>query len=84
MRNLNEWELRQIQLELQQLDEDYLEFNNFFESEAFNFSEEIFDECATDLASEETSVVDFDYQEIELLSSIDAVDESNSEQFLIY
>lgn len=60
MRNFNEWELRELQLELQRLDEDYEELNNFFSSEAFLFSNEYSDERVVDMAPENAFLADAD------------------------
>jgi hypothetical protein len=82
MRNFNEWELRELQLELQQLDEDFVELNNFFASEAFIFSNKFSGERAVDMVSENTYSADSD-RSTGSLSSIDAVEERNDEQMLI-
>jgi hypothetical protein len=83
MRDFNEWELRRLQLELQQIDEDYTELNNYFRSESFNFSEEFSDESTADMVSEDANFIDSDDDSIELLTSIDAADERSVEQMLI-
>lgn len=83
MRNFNEWELRKLQLELQQIDEDFLELNNFFGSEAFISSNGLSsDEGVADMDSEDLNFADFD-QSIGLLSSKDAADEKDDEQILM-
>lgn len=83
MRNFNEWELRRLQLELQQLDEDFTELNNYFNSEAFNFSNEYFDESTTDMVCKNSNVADLNDQSIELFTSIEATDEKNDVQMLL-
>lgn len=83
MLDFNEWELRRLQLELQQIDEDFTKLNHYFCSESFSFSEEFSDESAADMASEDASLADFDDYSIGLLTSIDVADERNDEQMLI-
>ncbi len=73
MRNYNEWELRRLQLELQQLDEDFTELNNYFGSEAFDFSKELPDEVTADFSDPSVGV----------LTSYDAADERNDVQMMI-
>lgn len=83
MRNFNEWELRRLQLELQQLDEDFTELNKYFNSETFNFSNKYVNECTTDMALENSNDADPNDQSIELFSSIDATDEDYDVQMLL-
>lgn len=83
MRDYDEWELRRLQLELQQLDEDFMELNNYFGSEAFDFSKEFSDESTADMASEDSNVANFSDQSIGILTSIDVADERNDVQKLI-
>ena len=83
MLDFNECELRRLQLELQQIDEDYTELNNYFCSESFNSSKEFSDESTADMVSEDANLADFDDHSIGLLTSIDAADERNDEQMLI-
>lgn len=82
MRNYNEWELRALQLELQQLDEEFEELNSFFGSEAFIFSNEFPDERAVDRVTEASYSADSD-QSIGALSSIDAVEGRYDAQMLV-
>ena len=83
MLDLNEWELRRLQLELQQIDEDFTKLNHYFCSESFNSSKEFSDESTADMVSEDASLADFDDYSIGLFTSIDVADERNDEQMLI-
>ena len=83
MQDFNEWELRKLQLELQQIDEDFAELNNYFCSESFNSSKEFSDESTVDMVSEDANFADFGDHSIGLLASIDAADQRNDEQMLI-
>jgi hypothetical protein len=83
MRDFNEWELRKLQLELQQIDEDFTELNSYFRSKSFSFSKEFSDESTADMVSEDASFADCDDHSIRLLTSIDAADERNDDQMLI-
>ena len=58
MRNFNEWELRELQLELQQLDEDFVELNNFFASEAFICSNDSIDTRAVGERNDEQMLIE--------------------------
>lgn len=82
MRDFSEWELRRLQLELQRVEEDYTELNNFFGSEAFNFTEELSQQAATEMMLEDASFVDDDDQSDGLLMSIDGVDDRSNMQIL--
>lgn len=82
MRNFNEWELRALQLELQQLDGDFEELNSFFGSEAFIFSNEFPDERAVDKVVGASNSADSD-QSIGSLSSVDAAEGRYDAQMMI-
>ena len=58
MRYFNEWELRELQLELQQLDEDFVELDNFFDSEAFICSNDYVDTRAVGERNDEQMLME--------------------------
>lgn len=84
MSNFSELELRELRIELQQIDDDFAELNEMFGSEGLNFSEASSEELsALDAALEDSDIVEGSGQSSGQLTLMAAADGDIDEQTFI-